>query len=165
MKKLPSYLKGLVESRARSAGDIERLEHLRALIEEEIAAARRRQEAADILIREVDPLLEPSQIQPITPRKGRYGQVKAAILEVVREAAPRALPSSEIAFLVAEKTAVRFHSSADFRLWAKNTVNRQLRKQWEAGAIERLPVAGEEARWRDRSAAAPQSLQELSEVR
>lgn len=55
MTKLPSYLKGLVESRAHSASDIERLEQLRTLIDEELIAARKRLDSADVLIRECHP--------------------------------------------------------------------------------------------------------------
>lgn len=49
-KKLPSYFKGLVETRARSAAEIERLEQQRILIGEEIVVARKLLDAADTLI-------------------------------------------------------------------------------------------------------------------
>lgn len=135
MKKLPSYLKGLAEARARSAGDIERLEELRALLDQEIESARTKLRAADTLIRDFSPFLDPSQIQPIKPRKGRHGGLRAGVGLILRDAAPSALPTNEIAFLVAEKLELRFHTVADFHRWAKNAVARELRKQSDAGAL------------------------------
>jgi hypothetical protein len=163
VKKLPSYLKGLVERRARSAGDIERLEQLRVLLDEEIANARKLLDSADTLIRDFSPLLDPSQIQPVKPRKGRHGKLKPALLATLREVSPGTLPTNEIAFLVAEKLQIQFHSTADFRSWARRAVHRELSRYWEAGVVERIPVPGEQTRWR--TAAAEGQTATLSDLR
>ena len=164
MKKLPSYLKGLVETRARSAGDIARLEELRRLLDIEIETARAKLRAADTLIRDFSPLLDPSQIQPVKPRKGRHGRLREAVRLILQDAAPEALPTNEIAFLVAEMIEIRFHTVADFRRWAKNAVTRELRKQTETGSLERLPVAGEENRWRAVTCGRARTLSDLRAV-
>ncbi len=156
---------GLVESRARSAGDIERLEQLRALIDEEIAAARKRLESADVLIHDFNPLLDPGQIEPVRSRQGRYGKVKEAFCQVVLDAAPEALPTPEIAFRVADMLQIRFLTAADYRKWAKNAINRDLHRKWTEGAVERLQTPGQETRWRAAAGEQVPSLEKLKQLR
>jgi hypothetical protein len=62
MKKTPSYLKGLAETRARLAGDIERYERVSNEIAEKLVLARRELEACDLLIRRFDGRLDPNKI-------------------------------------------------------------------------------------------------------
>lgn len=158
---LPSYLKRLVESRARAAGDIERLEELRRLLEPEIETAPAKLQAAGTLIRDFSPLPDPSQIQPIKPREGRHGKLRETVRQILRDAAPEALPTNQIAFLAAEKMQLRFHTADDFRTWAANAVARELRKQSDSGALERLPVPGEENRWHAVAAGQPRTSADL----
>lgn len=153
MTKLPSYLKGLVESRARSAGDIERLEQLRALLEEELVAARKRLDSADVLIREYSPLLDPTAIAPVQRRKGRYGahgNLKETLVQVLEEAAPKSLPTMEVAFRAAMALQVKFETVEVHRQWAMNSVHPQLRRLMLDGVIERIQgeSRGHETRWR-----------------
>lgn len=153
LTKLPSYLKGLVESRARSAGDIERLERLRAAIDGELADARIRVAAADVLIREVNPALDPSVIQPVMRRKGRFGKhgaLKQTLREVVAALAVNAVPTMEIAFEVARRLGAQFAHMSEFRKWAQNGVHAELCRLARAGEIEKLPgeTRGHETRWR-----------------
>lgn len=148
MKKLPSYLKGLVETRARSASDLERLEQLRARIDEEIAAVRTRLAAADTLIVEFNPLVDPTLIEPVRGRRPRVGKVREVIEELLVAAAPESLPTPEIAFLVAERIQIRFATVAEYRTWAYNCVNRALYKMWEAGKVDRMQTTGQATRWK-----------------
>jgi hypothetical protein len=148
VKKLPSYLKGLVESRARSAGDLERLEHLRARIDEEIEAAHERLESADTLMLEFNPLIDPGQIEPVRGRRARTGKVKEVIDQVLLEAAPQALPTPEIAFLVAERIEIRFSIVGEYRTWAVNCVYRALHKKLEGGLVERQQEPRQATYWR-----------------
>ncbi len=153
MTKLPSYLKGLVESRARSAGDIERLEQLRALIDEELAAARKRLDSADVLIREYSPLLDPTAIAPVQRRKGRYGahgSLKETLVQVLEDASPQSLPTMEVAFRAAMALQVKFETVDIHRQWAMNSVHPQLRRLMLDGVIERIQgeSRGHETRWR-----------------
>lgn len=141
MTKLPSYLKGLVESRARAAGDIERLEQLRALIDEQLTAARKKLDAADLLIRDFSPLLDPTTIAPVRARKGKYGKhgnFKATVTLVLEEANGEALPTPEIAFKVAEKLQLKFDSMQQYRDWAHNAVANELRRKMNRGEVERF---------------------------
>lgn len=141
MTKVPSYLKGLVESRAHSAGDIVRLEQLRALIDEQLAAALKRRESADNLIREFNPLLDPTAIQPVRARRGRYGphgSFKKTVYAVLDEAGGESLPSAEIGFRVALRLDVKFASIEQHREWSHNCVNKELLRQSRRGDVERI---------------------------
>lgn len=170
MTKLPSYLKGLVESRARSAGDIERLEQLRTLLDEELAVARKRQDAADILIRDFSPLLDPTAIRSVRAHKGRYGShgsLKATIREVVQAAAPASLPSMEVAFQVAMRLALQFESVAVHRRWARNSIHAGLKQLSIAGEIACLrgETRGHETRWQALTTTAVVGLTGLAALR
>lgn len=164
MKKLPSYLKGLVESRVRSAGDLERLERLRDRIDEQIAEARKRLEAADTLIVDFNPVVDPSLIEPVHGRRPRVGTVKEVIDQVLRDAAPRALPTPEIAFEVAERIKIRFSTLGEYREWSVNCVYRALHKKWGAGKVERQQTPGQATYWRMSGAAPVSTLAGLQQV-
>jgi hypothetical protein len=159
MTKLPSYLKGLVESRARSAGDVERLEQLRAVIDEQLADARKRRDAADVLIRDFSPQLDPTTIEPVNAHKGRYGKhgsLKKTIRAVLEEAGSESLPSPEIAFKVAERLGVKFDSMEQYREWSGNSVFRELKRLAKARELECIPGEnrGCVTRWRLKPAGA-----------
>jgi hypothetical protein len=165
VKKLPSYLKGLVESRARSAGDLERLERLRARIDEQIAEARKRLEAADTLIVDFNPVIDPSLIAPVHGRRPRVGKVKEVIDQVLREAAPQALPTPEIAFAVAERIEIRFSTAGEYRAWSVNCVYRALHKKMNAGEVMRQQTPGEATYWKLVDPAPISTLDALQRVR
>ncbi len=98
MKKTPSYLKGLAETRARLAGDIERHERLLSEIPEKVAQARRELEACDLLIRRFDGRLDPQKIAPI--RHWRYskkrGVLRDTIIAIVKDSAPNQVTTLEV---------------------------------------------------------------------
>ena len=80
---------------------------------------------------------------------------------MLEAAAPGSLPTIEIARLVAERIQIRFHSTADFRKWAKNCINRELHRQWTAGKVGREQTSGAETRWPALPVHQATSLQEL----
>jgi len=153
MTKLPSYLKGLVESRARAAGDVERLTQLRALIDEQLVTANKKLDAADLLIRDFSPLLDPTAIEPVRARKGRYGKhgnLKTTVRAILAEVPGESLPSPEIAFKVAERLGVKFDSMEQYRVWASNSVFKELGRLAKSGEVEHIPGEnrGCVTRWR-----------------
>jgi len=73
MRKTPSHLKGLAETRARSAGDVQRLQKLYEEVGKKLTEATAEVDACDRLIRKFDERLNPELIKPIRAWKGRYG--------------------------------------------------------------------------------------------
>lgn len=88
MRKTPSHLKGLAETRARADGDIHRIQRLRAEIDPKraealrieaihaqvtanLAAARTERDACDLLIRKFGSRLDPEPVAPVRAVKGR----------------------------------------------------------------------------------------------
>jgi len=61
MRKTPSYLKGLAETRARAAGDVLRLQQILDQVKESLAKAQAEVEACDVLIKKFDDRLEPTE--------------------------------------------------------------------------------------------------------
>lgn len=74
MRKTPSYLKGLAETRARAAGDVQRLQQIYQEIGRHLARAEKDMAACDCLIQNFDERLDPSLIEPIHAWQGRYGK-------------------------------------------------------------------------------------------
>lgn len=70
--------------------------------------------------------MHPTLIEPVHGRRARTGKVREVIDQVLLEAAPESLPTPEIAFLVAERTGIRFSTIGEYRKWAYNCINREL---------------------------------------
>ncbi len=141
MSKMPSYLKGLVESRARFCGDVERLEPILAEVTAQLADARKRLAAADIMIRDYSHLLDPTAIQPVRARKGKYGghgNLKLVVRQILEAANGVPLPSAEVGLRVAIQLGLTFLSIEEQRVWAHGCVNRELIRQMRTGQVERL---------------------------
>jgi hypothetical protein len=64
MKKTPSALKWLAESRGRAAGELDRLETIQAEVESKIQEVRQNLEAFDRAIKVFDPRIDPDAIEP-----------------------------------------------------------------------------------------------------
>jgi len=99
MRKVPSNLKSLDETRARAAGYIARYERLHADIGERLANARAELAACDRLIRKFDVRLQPELIRPIAASKCCYGPrggLLTAIKQYLREHWPAEVPSDEL---------------------------------------------------------------------
>jgi hypothetical protein len=92
------------------------------------------------------------------------GKVKEVIDQVLQEAAPRALPTPEIAFEVAERIKIRFSTLGEYRDWSVNCVHRALHKKWIEGKVERQQTPGQATYWRALSEAQPVTLEGLRAV-
>ena len=155
-KKVPSYLRGLVETRARADAQAQRLERLIAELTEAKDKALREREAADHLIRAYDPNLDPTCIEPVAGFRGRYGPrgtLIEFIREQVREAFPEAVTTAEIAARAAVKFELDFPTPAIYAAWRKTAIRNKLQRMEKAGEVERVGLGGEDGResvaWKD----------------
>lgn len=153
MPRRPAYLKGLATTRARAAGDAERLRALIAELEEHLAERQAEIAACDRLIRKFDERLEPAKIQPTRGhnRYGRRGELTQAILEHLRKAAGE-VTTIELAVALQARFGLDFVSWEERRRWVKNSVTPALKEMVAAGVVERLheprSKSGETGRWR-----------------
>lgn len=141
MAKIPSYLKGLVETRARADAYVLRLTKLQTEVQAELDKATRDREAADVLIRAYNANLQPDSIVPIHSWKGRYGERGArakALREFLRAAYPESRTTVEIAWHLMAKFQVDIVSTEERENWKKNAVRNPLRKMRAAGEVEQL---------------------------
>lgn len=155
MRKVPSYLKGLAETRARAHGDVLRLERLRAEIDERLADAQRELAACDTLIKSFDKRLEPSAIEPVNAWKGRYGKrgaLREATCRFIKEAGPDGISTTTLAYELQFEFKLDFAHPAERRQWGTNTLGNCLKNLVAEGLIERLhkggSLTGAAGRWR-----------------
>lgn len=151
MVKIPSYLKGLVDTRARADAYVQRLEAVLQEVEERLAKARADRDAADTLIRAFNPALDPSVIEPVRAWRGKYGnrgEKVAALRDFVQSAYPSAVSTAEAAWHLSLKFEMDFISSEARDAWKKTAVRNPLRLMAARGEIERLDVDGHDGRER-----------------
>jgi hypothetical protein len=65
----------------------------------------------------------------------------------------------------AEKLEMRFVSAAEHKAWTKNAINRDLRRKWMGGEVERLQTPGQETRLRALAGDAPRTLEDPRALR
>jgi len=140
MKKTPSYLTGLAETRARLAGDIERYERPLSEIPGKVAQARRELEACDLLIRRFDGRLDPQKIAPI--RHWRYskkrGVLRDTIIAIVKDGAPNEVTTLEVGWELQIRLGLTFETSTEYSRWLHGSVGCQLQLLVAERLIERL---------------------------
>lgn len=172
-KKITSYLRGLTETRAYAAGEIERYQRILAEVQEHLAAARMDLAACDRLIKKYDGRLDPTQIEPVHAKRryGGYGKLRQAIIEILGDASPGELSTTLIAIEVQIRFGLEFLNSADRNRWINGSVSPALRALVYDGIAERLHdprvFSGEAGRWRLRSASGPSAdnlLEQLAEL-
>lgn len=155
MKKTPSYLKGLAETRARLAGDIERYERVSGEIAEKLVLARRELEACDLLIRRFDGRVDPNKIPLISRWRhhpGKRGQFRGTVIEILQASAPNPVTTAEMSWELQLRFGLTFDTAEDYREWHRGSVARELRRLVAENLIERLHdpllAAAEVGRWR-----------------
>ena len=149
MVKVPSYLKGLVETRARADAYVQRLEAVIREAEERLAKAMTERDACDTLIAAYSPNLDPNSIEPIRAWRGRYGkrgERVQALRDFVRAAYPEAVSTVEVTWHLALKFEMDFATAEAREGWKKMAVRNPLRLMAEQGEIERLDLEGLEGR-------------------
>ncbi len=139
MQKVPSYLKGLAETRARVDAECARLERLHAEIGQRLAEATAERDACDRLIKKYDGRLDPTTIAPIKAWQGRYdkrGGLKQAVLEVVTMNFPSEVSTSEIAWAIQLRFNLGFETPEERRCWVHNSLSAVLRKLTNKGLVK-----------------------------
>lgn len=154
-RRTPSLLAGLVDRRARADGQVQRLTAMLTDIRLELAKALEHRDACDALIKSYYAGVEASEVPPINGWMGRYGKrgaVVAAIRELLAEAGPTGLSTSEVGTHLAGLFALEFPTPKDRKKWMQNSVAARLRELKAQGEVEPLHDAGAElgkvGRWR-----------------
>lgn len=171
MRKTPSYLKGLAETRARSAGDAVRLRKLYEEIGKKLEEAEAEQAACDKLIQKYDPRLVPARIPNINGWQGRYGRrgaLGAAILRHVEAAWPDEITTIELCVQLQLEFQLDFSTWQEKYDWAHQSVYSKLWLYAKNGLLDSCHnpskrATSEVGRWRWKSDAAP-SLDHLREL-
>lgn len=155
MRKTPSYLKGLAETRARVAGDIRRYEQLFSDISQALEKAKAELAACDTLIRRFDERLNPELIEPIKAWKGHYGKrgaLKASIIRILKERAPDSITTTELGLELQLEFRLDFNDWKARRGWLHRSVASCLQALVKKGLVGRLHdptvFTGEPGRWR-----------------
>lgn len=141
VKKRSSYLKALVERRARAAAEEERLLISVQALGRELAAAKRLKLSCDMLIRDYDPTLDGKRIAAVRPPvhfAGRRGELTKAVGAVLDENKGCWLTTMEIAVRVAKRCRIVIRSKEAMHEWSHNSVAKQLKKLMNKGEVERL---------------------------
>lgn len=141
MRRIPSYLKGLGETRARAAGEVARCKALIDQISQDMARAQADVDSCDRLIRRYDERLDPNLIRPIRAWQGRYGkrgELKATIARVLKESYPEPIATTEIATLLQIEFKLDFITPEERRHWKHNTVGNALKDLAKAKQLERV---------------------------
>ena len=169
MQRTPSYLKGLAETRARAAGDVERLKQLHTEIARLLESAKAEVASCDLLIRKFDKQLDPTKIPPIRAWKGRYGKrgaFREAVLRVFEAAWPESVSTTELAAKMQLEFKLDFSTARERDQWCDQSLRNLLRVCAKDGVLERdepaLSPAGRTVnRWRW----VPQEATELNALR
>lgn len=139
MRKTPSYLKGLAETRARAAADVLRYKQVIDEVTAGLAKAQAELEACDTLIKKFDDRLDPTLIEPVLHWKGRYGKrgaLREAILALLRERAPAAVSTPEICWAMQLKFKIGFSHWKERDNWRRNSVLSCLKKLVKDGLVD-----------------------------
>jgi len=150
--RLPTKLKGLVETRARLGAEVTRLEGLLADTTDKLKKARKSLSNTDATILHYNDLLDPSAIRPVRGQKGRYGKhgsLKATIALVLAEGKGAPLTYSEVANPIIKKLGLKFASPELQTDWKYNSLRSELKRMLAKGVVERvLQPNGKNTRWR-----------------
>jgi hypothetical protein len=131
VQKVPSYLKGLAETRARAAGDIQRYQQVLVEVTASLTKAQAELAACDTLICKFDERLDPNQIAPIKAWQGRYGKrgaLRAAIVELLQERAPAPVTTTEVGWQMQLKFGIAFAHWTERKAWMGNSIKNCLTK-------------------------------------
>jgi hypothetical protein len=159
MRKTPSYLKGLAETRARVAGDVIRYQKILVEVTRALADSQIELASCDRLIRKFDNRLNPELINPIHAWKGRYGkrgQLLTAIVRLLKEHAPSEMTTLELGWMLQVEFQLDFPSAQEKYKWQANSLRNALKKLVANDQVERLHdlsegFTSEVGRWRWKS--------------
>ena len=154
MKRVPSYLKGLVGTRGRADAHVQRLEGILEEIQAQVDKARRERDACDSLIRAYSSELDPTSILPVRAWRKKYGPRGVLTNEIrafVQAAHPAAVSTSEVTWHLIVKFEVDFINAEARDAWKKTSVRNRLRELATKGVVERIAGDADEAEGRQSS--------------
>jgi hypothetical protein len=172
MKKTPSYLKGLAETRARAAGEVKRYEKIASDVSDLLRKAQDALAACDLLIVRFDARLSPEDIEPIRPPKfygSKRGQLRNTVTGILKRETPGTVTTSQIGIEIQIRFLLTFETAAARTAWQCNSIGRLLRKMFKQGLIDRLhdpetlTEVGALWRWKSGSPRSSDHLRELVE--
>jgi hypothetical protein len=141
MRKTPSYLKGLAETRARVSADVMRYEQIINEVSEALKKGRAEMDACDTLIKKFDERLDPALIEPIRAWRGRYGKrgaLREAIIRILKQRAPNPIATTELGWELQLDFKLDFINSRERRQWLHRSVGNRLVALMKEGVLERL---------------------------
>lgn len=154
MKRVPSYLKGLVATRGRADAYVQRLEGVLQEVQAQVDKARRERDACDSLIRAYSSELDPTSILAVRAWRGKYGPRGAITNEIrafVQAAHPAAVSTSEVTWRLIVKFEMDFINTEARDRWKKTSVRNRLRELATKGVVERVAGGDDEAEGRQSS--------------
>lgn len=191
MKKVPSALKWLAETRARTAGRIagckQALELSNERVRELEAELEKQREFRDQLVGRIEQLekdlasldgsvtvfderIDPQAIGVVNGWAGKYGKrgaFRECLLDVLKQRAPDYVSTSLLAAHVIAEFGLWFVSAEERKAWYDNNLRGALKKMDKLGKVERSPgslTSTEERGWRIRQDTVP-TLAQLRERR
>lgn len=169
MQRTSSYLKGLAETRARAAGDVQRLEQLHAEITAQLEAARAEVTSCDLLIRKFDRQLDPTKIPAIQAWRrhyGKRGEFRAAILRMLEASWPESVSTLELAAQLQLEFKLDFINSKERTRWIHNSLTSRLKLLARTGDVTReADIRAEKGLWVARWRWASPTVTELGALR
>ncbi|MES2151893.1 MAG: hypothetical protein V4508_19105 [Pseudomonadota bacterium] len=157
----PPELKWLLVERATLAGDLQKLEERRAMLDAEMTATRGVLSSLDTTIGILESRLRPDAAGVVRRHGdyGRHGALTDFIVEMLKPAAAGVLPR-DITLGVAAHFDIVFASKAEFLRFHRNTVHARLSALKRRGLAERIPIGPNSVIWRWRK-----GLPTLAELR
>lgn len=169
-RRLPSSLKSLIDVRTRADGDLERYGRLLKEIKAAMKAARKDRDAADRVIKRIEPRIVPEQFKPVQTfgKYGKRGSLTEAVRSLLKDSAPEWVSTEEIAITVKAKFGLDFATPAQHSKWVDGSLVRELRTLVENGLVERghkrSTVEGGRWRWKSDAALSLDHLKEQVEA-
>jgi hypothetical protein len=153
VRRIPTYLKHLVENRARADGQVQRLEDALVDIQTELTRALAHRDACDRLLNNFDGL-GADGIAPIRGwlgKRGGRGRWVGTMREFIRQSGSGGITTTELSARLMEHFELDF-TPAERRTWMRRSVRNRLNELRARGEIEptdpaRLP-GSTPYRWR-----------------
>lgn len=140
MKKTPSALKWLAQTRARTAHDLAQSERVQAAVVARTATLREDLAAIDRTLTLYDPDIEPERVQAVQGHRPDYGQrgaLTAAIARILKAQAPHYVSTELLLVMLCAEFGLEFATPQELSRWRKNVVARRLRHMLDQGLVER----------------------------
>lgn len=145
----PPELKWLLVERATLAGDRQKLEERRAMLDAELAAISEVISSMDTTIGILESRLRPDAAGVVRRHGGygRHGGLTAFIIEILKTSSVGLTPR-EITVQVRDHFGIVFASKAETMQFLRNTIHARLASLRQRGLVERIPAGPNKGIWR-----------------